>query len=312
MERLHRRRRRRRQMESCDGSIASRAATKRSPSEQDNISQADNERDDNSQADRERMKYSGPIFSEDILHHIHSLLPLRDAAQAACVSQAFLNFWRSRPSLHFSIEALEHSHKLTQFSLGEASQVKKLEMCGLSVAYYSRAKLPPIVPNLETITINSICEMASIPIVPSRFCHLKYLNIRVPRVALHQAYDYFSFASFLDASPSLDYFALRIHVPECRVDHGLFSGDPSHLRQMPEHRHDNLNCVKIIGFFPAKSLLELACYVLKRATSLECLTLATTSCCSCWQPDSDPSKRFLLAIRKYSGGDGSGHGQVGR
>ncbi|GJN33558.1 hypothetical protein PR202_gb22175 [Eleusine coracana subsp. coracana] len=142
-------------------------------------------------------------------------------------------------------------------------------MRGLSAAYYSRAELPPIVPNLETLAIDSICEMASIPIVPSRFCHLKYLNI---------------------------------HVPECRVDHGLFSGDPSHLRQMSDHRHDKLKRVKIIGFFPTKSLLELACYVLKTATSLECLTLVTTSCCSCWQPDSDPSKCFLLAIRKYMEG----------
>ncbi|KAK3133740.1 hypothetical protein QOZ80_6AG0540390 [Eleusine coracana subsp. coracana] len=175
-------------------------------------------------------------------------------------------------------------------------------MRGLSAAYYSRAELPPIVPNLETLAIDSICEMASIPIVPSRFCHLKYLNIHVPRVARHQAYDYFSFASFLDASPSLEHFALRINVPECRVDHGLFSGDPSHLRQMSDHRHDKLKRVKIIGFFPTKSLLELACYVLKTATSLECLTLVTTSCCSCWQPDSDPSKCFLLAIRKYMEG----------
>lgn len=97
---------RRRQIESCDGSIASVAAMKGSSFEQDNNPQGLDEQNDNSQADGERMKYSGPTFSEDILHHIHSLLPLRDAARAACVSQAFLNFWRSRPYLHFSIEAL--------------------------------------------------------------------------------------------------------------------------------------------------------------------------------------------------------------
>lgn len=43
---------------------------------------------------------------QDILYHIHSLLPLRDAARAACVSHVFRNSWRCRPTLCFSMEAL--------------------------------------------------------------------------------------------------------------------------------------------------------------------------------------------------------------
>ncbi|RLM60471.1 hypothetical protein C2845_PM14G03220 [Panicum miliaceum] len=38
-------------------------------------------------------------FPRDILHHIHSLLPLRDAARAACSSRTFLHSWRCRPIL---------------------------------------------------------------------------------------------------------------------------------------------------------------------------------------------------------------------
>uniref|UniRef100_A0A0A8ZF11 Uncharacterized protein n=1 Tax=Arundo donax TaxID=35708 RepID=A0A0A8ZF11_ARUDO len=43
---------------------------------------------------------------EDILHHIHSLVPLRDAARAACVSHKFLRSWRCFPNLTFSQETL--------------------------------------------------------------------------------------------------------------------------------------------------------------------------------------------------------------
>ncbi|XBH99913.1 hypothetical protein VPH35_129119 [Triticum aestivum] len=38
----------------------------------------------------------------DIWHHIHSLLPLRDAARIACVSHTFLRSWRYYPNLIFN------------------------------------------------------------------------------------------------------------------------------------------------------------------------------------------------------------------
>ncbi|KAF8780920.1 hypothetical protein HU200_000884 [Digitaria exilis] len=53
---------------------------------------------------------------QDILYHLHSLLPLRDAARAACVSHVFLNSWRC-PNLCFSMEALRlkaHSDKTSR------------------------------------------------------------------------------------------------------------------------------------------------------------------------------------------------------
>ncbi|CAL4980989.1 unnamed protein product [Urochloa decumbens] len=43
---------------------------------------------------------------EDILHQIHALMPLRDAAQAACVSRGFLRSWRCFPNLIISIDSL--------------------------------------------------------------------------------------------------------------------------------------------------------------------------------------------------------------
>ncbi|KAL6659914.1 hypothetical protein ACP70R_002036 [Stipagrostis hirtigluma subsp. patula] len=55
-------------------------------------------RDDGTQ-DGETEIYSVP---EDIMCHIHSLMPMRDAARAACVSHAFLCAWRCRPHLIFN------------------------------------------------------------------------------------------------------------------------------------------------------------------------------------------------------------------
>ncbi|KAL6861412.1 hypothetical protein ACP4OV_017112 [Aristida adscensionis] len=45
-------------------------------------------------------------FPEDILHHIHSLVPLKDAARAASVSRRFLRSWRRFPNLTFNWRTL--------------------------------------------------------------------------------------------------------------------------------------------------------------------------------------------------------------
>jgi hypothetical protein len=46
------------------------------------------------------------ILLQDIWCHIHSLMPLQDAAQSACVSRTFLRSWRCHPNLNFSEETL--------------------------------------------------------------------------------------------------------------------------------------------------------------------------------------------------------------
>lgn len=48
---------------------------------------------------------------QEILHHIHSLLPLQDAARAACVSHAFLHSWRCHSTLTLSTETLGLTHE---------------------------------------------------------------------------------------------------------------------------------------------------------------------------------------------------------
>lgn len=56
-----------------------------------------------------------PFHVQDIWCHVHSLLPLRDAARAACVSHMFLSAWRCYPNLIFTKKTLS----LKQSACGE-------------------------------------------------------------------------------------------------------------------------------------------------------------------------------------------------
>uniref|UniRef100_A0ACD5Y284 Uncharacterized protein n=1 Tax=Avena sativa TaxID=4498 RepID=A0ACD5Y284_AVESA len=73
--------------------------------------------DDEASRAVKKMACVGPSLPEDIWHHIHSLLPLQDAARAACVSHAFKKSWRCRPNLTFSPETLNFNKN--QYNEGE-------------------------------------------------------------------------------------------------------------------------------------------------------------------------------------------------
>ncbi|WVZ99635.1 hypothetical protein U9M48_044902 [Paspalum notatum var. saurae] len=65
-------------------------------------------------------------------------------------------------------------------------------------------------------------------------------------------------------------------VTQVRTEHDPFVEGSSPPRQMEGTPHNNLKIVEIAGFYAAKSLIELTCYILESATSLDCLTLDTT------------------------------------
>lgn len=54
----------------------------------------------------QNLTFSPCLCMQDIWRHIHSLMPLRDAARAALVSRAFLDSWRGRPNITFSKTSL--------------------------------------------------------------------------------------------------------------------------------------------------------------------------------------------------------------
>ncbi|CAL4918895.1 unnamed protein product [Urochloa decumbens] len=157
--------------------------------------------------------------------------------------------------------------------IGETSQVKNLSINRSKGVCYARVELPSIMPNLETLGIRSGDEGVNTPMLPTKFMYLKHINIFVKSGTTSPPYDYLSLVSFLDASPSLE--TLILDVSQERMEHHeSVLGHSSHWRQMDEH-HSSLKSVKIIGFSSAKSLVELTCYILKIAISLESLTLDT-------------------------------------
>ncbi|OEL20136.1 hypothetical protein BAE44_0018845 [Dichanthelium oligosanthes] len=156
-------------------------------------------------------------------------------------------------------------------SLGETLQMKNLHMCRSNLVCYARAELPSRMPNLETLSSGSRLERVDTSMLPTKFLFLKHLSISL-KFTFCPSYDYFSLVSFLDASPSLKTWLLD----ESMDQESIFGGS-SQLRQMPEQRHGRLKSFKIKGFNSAKNLVELTCYILKNAKSLDCLTIRWTS-----------------------------------
>ncbi|KAG0519719.1 hypothetical protein BDA96_08G010500 [Sorghum bicolor] len=89
--------RRRRRAQTTHGLVASQDNKKGSPCQQDAGSQG--------------VEIQIPSLPEDIWCYIHSLMPMRSAARAACVSRAFLRSWRCHPNLTFSARTLRSNKK---------------------------------------------------------------------------------------------------------------------------------------------------------------------------------------------------------
>ncbi|RLN41917.1 uncharacterized protein C2845_PM01G01880 [Panicum miliaceum] len=197
-----------------------------------------------------------------------------------------------------------------KLSLGKALQLKNLRMYQSNILCYARTELPSIMPNLDTLDLSSGDEVVNTPMLPTKFLCLKHLTICLPR-SFPWPYDYFSLVSFLDVSPSLE--TLSLDVPKKAMEDESIFRYSSDLRQMAEDHHRSLKNVKITGFSSAKSLVELTCYILKNAVSLECLALDTHDGSTLRCSDTDRivrqcipvsnslrvKRRALVAIRKF-------------
>ncbi|WVZ95431.1 hypothetical protein U9M48_041198 [Paspalum notatum var. saurae] len=189
--------------------------------------------------------------------------------------------------------------KMVKVSLGETLQMKKLVMqrSNSNLIRYARCELPSSMPNLESLSICSSHERVNTPMLPTKFMFLKWLFISLPSTS--SSYNHFSLAYFLDASPSLETWLLNVTGEHASI----FKGS-SLLRQLPEQHHARLKSFKIQGFNSSRGLVELTCYVLKNAQSLDCLTLDTTNGflkCDCDMSSGLPApliKRYLMKARR--------------
>uniref|UniRef100_A0ACD5TYQ9 Uncharacterized protein n=1 Tax=Avena sativa TaxID=4498 RepID=A0ACD5TYQ9_AVESA len=196
------------------------------------------------------------------------------------------------------------------FSRVETLQMRKLDVGQTNFVCDARAKLPSIMPNLETLVIESRCEVVDVPMLPTTFIYLKHLSIETAFgfSTTQTQYDYLSLVSFLDAAPALETLILQTLL--LRTCNESIFVDPQ-LRHMPERHHGSLKSVKISRFNSEKSLVELICYILKNAVSLEHLTLDPIYGDRCYHGKYEhcapimkkellmEARRGLLAIRTY-------------
>uniref|UniRef100_A0ACD5UJG0 Uncharacterized protein n=1 Tax=Avena sativa TaxID=4498 RepID=A0ACD5UJG0_AVESA len=199
-------------------------------------------------------------------------------------------------------------------SLGGSLQVKKMQMSSTIVPnllHYASTKLLSIAPNVETLFLDSLYEKVNTPMVLGKFLHLKYLEIKLFIPTRSPDYDFCSMVSFLDASPNLKMFVLRVEAPtiESGLIPGVQIGEDSSLRScVRKHRHCKLKSVIINGFRPWKTMIELTRCILDYATSLKHLILDTTDgyhrrrSAKCFPLGKDTvveARKALAAIKTY-------------
>ncbi|XP_044393337.1 uncharacterized protein [Triticum aestivum] len=156
-----------------------------------------------------QLSHCSPLTFLKIPFHLQQL---RHLEVLECTSLKVIE--REAPNLssfHFS------RYCLIQISLGVALELKKLTMSCPGAVCYARADLPSSLPNIEALSLSSVNEEVNTPMLPSKFLHLKYLNIDLAAMTFSLAYDYCSLISFLDASPSLETFILNVsHCSSCK------------------------------------------------------------------------------------------------
>ncbi|KAM0908241.1 hypothetical protein ACQ4PT_015586 [Festuca glaucescens] len=212
---------------------------------------------------------------EDIRYHIHSLLPVQDAGRAACVSHGFLRSWRCYPNLALNERTLGLAGKKIKGSeinlicivdpiLKNHSGLKTLKLDllpynNISASYLDRwlhpavhsgvkelslelsshreERLPSIARNVKSLTLASCGENVNTLMLLSKLPRLKKLDIRLlglePAFSPH--YDALSLVSFLQASPALYSFILRINQDVMCHD-SVVGDDYVYLRKKPEFR----------------------------------------------------------------------------
>ncbi|PNT78197.1 uncharacterized protein LOC100838061 isoform X2 [Brachypodium distachyon] len=175
---------------------------------------------------------------------------------------------------------------LSRFTLGDSLETRKLDMHATrmqDMIQYAGSNFPSIAPNLETLMLSTDHEKLKAPAMAEKFKHLKHLVICLGEWGgFCTGYDFLSLACFLDACVALETFVLRIADGFKWYKKYLIVGEPDESssqskQEIPEFRHGglgNLRRATITGFCSAKSLVELTCHILEKAsTSLECFIL---------------------------------------
>ncbi|XP_047079775.1 uncharacterized protein LOC124690431 [Lolium rigidum] len=111
------------------------------------------------------------------------------------------------------LSTFNYNGRVIHISLGASLQVSKLGMaCAYEpdMLYYASTRLPSIAPNIQSLYLSTRDETVDTPMVLGRFLQLNYLEIELLRPTYSPDYDFCSLVSFIDASPNLRTFILRV------------------------------------------------------------------------------------------------------
>lgn len=275
------RQRRRLQIRARCGLNTSRGRRKGSPCQQGG--------DGKSQAAK-IMRSSIPDLPEEILFLIHCLMPMRDAARAACASRAFLHSWRFHPNLIFNEDTIglkingrgENFHhkvgRILRKHSGIGVKTFNLDysnMCGFDGSRYFDSWLQiALKPGIEKLTLwlpttkriyNFPCSLLSDGVRNS----LQYLQLH--NVALHPTVELGSLRSL--TSLHLNDVRITWDELECLLCNSLA------LEQLVLECCEEIICLKIpCSLQRFSSLRVIGCYRLRviesKAPNLSSLNLA--------------------------------------
>uniref|UniRef100_A0ACD5TDY1 Uncharacterized protein n=1 Tax=Avena sativa TaxID=4498 RepID=A0ACD5TDY1_AVESA len=179
------------------------------------------------------------------------------------------------PNLH----SFHYDNVLLEIYARNCSQLKNVQLSSSrssGVLFYARASLPSIARNVESLILAACSENANTPMLNSKLPHLKNLEIELKSAGgFPPNYDMFSLVSFLDASPALESFILRVNQDDW-AHYPVVGDDDECPRRKVDLWHNRLRHVTITGFCSAKSLVELTVHILRSTHSLERLMLDTT------------------------------------
>uniref|UniRef100_A0ACD5T7M5 Uncharacterized protein n=1 Tax=Avena sativa TaxID=4498 RepID=A0ACD5T7M5_AVESA len=181
-------------------------------------------------------------------------------------------------TFHYNNSPFPYDSALPEIYVRNCLQLKhvKLSSSYPSLLSYARTSLPSISGNVESLILGSCGENANTPVLRSKLPHLKNLEIGLrSATCLPLSYDIFSLVSFLDASPALESFILRVDQPDW-AHYPVVGDDEECPRRKVDLWHNRLREVTITGFCSAKSLVELTIHIVESTHSLERLTLDTT------------------------------------
>ncbi|CAN6208924.1 unnamed protein product [Urochloa humidicola] len=170
-----------------------------------------------------------------------------------------------------------HAVKLTNFTYNgrlvsiDLNKSSKLESADISfygvILLHVVAKLANVLMNVESLTLDTFCELQELPPLidnPCMFSRLRFVKLML---FFGDDVDTLSLVSFMKFAPFIEKFEMH-----SSVSGPLYVGDEP-IRRFPQHQYNYLKDLLITGFEGSKGQLEFLLYMVENAPALEILAI---------------------------------------